>query len=669
MFTYANLQNKQTTILESILLPHPCILGYSLGVSGLNKFKDYLNNSFTRGLDENVYNELIILLILKLQESKVILSNIFIGDWNKSLKDINLVELLEQAKENLNNMKEIREETKKDINTLSNVICRLLASNLNITEKELNQKFNISEESLLKALKENNVEFNNDISEEKVKSLLDPEQQFLSFLGIDKVNDFYREHLNNNTTNPDNGIQKNNDMTNNVIYARTSQNKIDSLIIIDHKFVDELYFRFHVLDGNSGVEVSKINFKDKLDFILAKSNNLLNEYEFKLIPDLRDIEDLINQMFRLIVSNDEKLLNDSNSNKLISIKHHIEQFLENYSSSRVGMLSNKLIEKDKEIENLKKEIQEFSDINAGLVIENNDFRNKLSECQNQIKTIEADRFNKSQLLMTNEDYIKLLEKDKNISNDFITNLLVKLRDHFHEDISNLAFSGCLHFINKKVSLLIEESNKTKVEEHIESKPLVDLNQFKYGATSYVQNILQENLCLINRLELLGLEYNKINHENKELSTITKLGTGINKRLKEENEELKRANSILKTTNEKLTNDVNQIHKDNGRMNSLVNQYEKDLQHINLLKNQYYQCAVKIEERYKELISKFNDLTDSSNHDTQLLKSQLTIMTHHSNNMDSANKSLIIKNNEMKEIINKLINNIPVSTTVILSVLK
>ena len=406
-----------------------------------------------------------------------------------------------------------------------------------------------------------------------------------------------------------------------------------------------------ITDGGKN-KINKFYIENNIDDL----HELLNEKENKEIELLNEINSLKNLLEKKNKENEEiKLNNDENIKTCKDLTECLDEAGNQIKNKEIIIeeLKNKDEINNKEITNLKKELNDLNNEKENIIKLNenktkelneniNTLNKKLDELNNELKIKEK---NINNLTKEKESYIKTKENNENRINQLREQVNKLKEENNPNKIRNQKMemdniNRKYEEANKRIEKLKEENNKLKEKINLLEKEKKENKN---------NNVLNENNTLKNQIKLLEKNYNTISSKNKELmSQINDQRNNTNTRTYSESKYAKDKTD---------TKEIYNLRQENKRLNEKIISLEKHKKEEYKLKNEIKNKDKTHEEFEAEFHQMIQD-NDSKINEIKNLKKQLDNINRENNRnkntIDNLRKEISEKNKIIEQ--NKKNNN-------------
>ena len=406
-----------------------------------------------------------------------------------------------------------------------------------------------------------------------------------------------------------------------------------------------------ITDGGKN-KINKFYIENNIDDL----HELLNEKENKEIELLNEINSLKILLEKKNKENEEiKLNNDENIKTCKDLTECLDEAGNQIKNKEIIIeeLKNKDEINNKEITNLKKELNDLNNEKENIIKLNenktkelneniNTLNKKLDELNNELKIKEK---NINNLTKEKESYIKTKENNENRINQLREQVNKLKEENNPNKIRNQKMemdniNRKYEEANKRIEKLKEENNKLKEKINLLEKEKKENKN---------NNVLNENNTLKNQIKLLEKNYNTISSKNKELmSQINDQRNNTNTRTYSESKYAKDKTD---------TKEIYNLRQENKRLNEKIISLEKHKKEEYKLKNEIKNKDKTHEEFEAEFHQMIQD-NDSKINEIKNLKKQLDNINRENNRnkntIDNLRKEISEKNKIIEQ--NKKNNN-------------
>ena len=406
-----------------------------------------------------------------------------------------------------------------------------------------------------------------------------------------------------------------------------------------------------ITDGGKN-KINKFYIENNIDDL----HELLNEKENKEIELLNEINSLKILLEKKNKENEEiKLNNDENIKTCKDLTECLDEAGNQIKNKEmiIEELKNKDEINNKEITNLKKELNDLNNEKENIIKLNenktkelneniNTLNKKLDELNNELKIKEK---NINNLTKEKESYIKTKENNENRINQLREQVNKLKEENNPNKIRNQKMemdniNRKYEEANKRIEKLKEKNNKLKEKINLLEKEKKENKN---------NNVLNENNTLKNQIKLLEKNYNTISSKNKELmSQINDQRNNTNTRTYSESKYAKDKTD---------TKEIYNLKQENKRLNEKIISLEKHKKEEYKLKNEIKNKDKTHEEFEAEFHQMIQD-NDSKINEIKNLKKQLDNINRENNRnkntIDNLRKEISEKNKIIEQ--NKKNNN-------------
>ena len=405
-----------------------------------------------------------------------------------------------------------------------------------------------------------------------------------------------------------------------------------------------------ITDGGKN-KINKFYIENNIDDL----HELLNEKENKEIELLNEINSLKILLEKKNKENEEiKMNNDENIKTCKDLTECLDEAGNQIKNKEIIIeeLKNKDEINNKEITNLKKELNDLNNEKENIIKLNenktkelneniNTLNKKLDELNNELKIKEK---NINNLTKEKESYIKTKENNENRINQLREQVNKLKEENNPNKIRNQKMemdniNRKYEESNKKIEKLNEENNKLKEKINLIEKEKKDQPK------NY--NLINENNTLKNQIKLLEKNYNTISSKNKELMA----------QINNQRNNTRTYSESKYTKDSKDTKEVYNLRQENKRLNEKIISLEKHKKEEYKLKNEIKNKDKTHEEFEAEFHQMIQD-NDSKINEIKNLKKQLDNINRENNRnkntIDNLRKEISEKNKIIEQ--NKKNNN-------------
>ena len=357
------------------------------------------------------------------------------------------------------------------------------------------------------------------------------------------------------------------------------------------------------------LEISKSN-KSFLEIELEKKNTEIENY-LKKVETLKSESEKLREKIETLKAEKKKKENEILKNQEKGIKFDILEEENDNLNEKIVVLNNLLVQKDKEILNLKNINDEISKTNTMLINQVNEFKKILKKKDKNYDDLSTQK--KSDKALMNE----VINKNMELIND---NHNLKNNNNFLNDELNDAINK-MTILNHQISTNSLELKENKhIIEEIKSKN-EKLESVNKDFISQIQNLHTKLLAESRKnsemtSEVCNLEKSIfdlktiIDKNNKIISDLVKNRDEMNinnNSLKKELSEINNENNILKKEKLKLENKLKKICDENSNNGDNIYKLEqnrilleKNIEKINKEKNEAINNIQQLKENIKQL---------------------------------------------------------------------
>ena len=626
-----NLNNsiKDDGFINLINILSDSIREYYKVTKNANKNENILTNRAQKEINNF---ELYLKNNLKLNDKEI---NLFNGNINKILNNLdlnitsnlnNLTFFFEDAKIIFKKMKDERQEIISRMKKRANSNKMRQVERENILNKDSNYLYPKSENQRLDKINNNKAIYTNQNSA----------INFVIKKNIDNFDNFYK----NNLTYNNNRISINNNIGNKIRNIKSYSKNKQNLKNMGNEISKKNYIRINTNNKNINVEIERLKDVNRQnELIINKLKNELKQYQ------LQDEKNLDNNKYNELLKNYKncQLIIKKLQEENIKLKKNITPLLKNNINDDNKDLINKINILSKENNILKNRIKSLNvnnltpknELNYNIPSKKNSELLNINSLEKEIKL-----FNNK----INSIEIKLLEEQK--KNKELTKENILLNNKYKAELyelskKNTEISKIL--LNKQNELL--KLQKENMEKNLEIKNLkLSLNNTKYNSNAEtIEEASDEN----NHLKISENANTNIYNYKKENAELKKMINTYQDKIKYYQNQIKNVKSGLY---ENVQAKIEQQNSNEKNMNEIKKGYEKKIEEINNKNKDAENNLVLCQTFNNELNQQINDLNQ------QIISKDIKILELN-NQIEEIQKKLSVKEEENKNLIEKLNKNI------------